>query len=209
MHKLKNIIYILLLLITGCTPNTPTLIKEENVVEPTINYLETTMEYANEEWFNRYDIYQINRLEANSSFYPFQDEKSAYLAQKSALDDIDYTISSRILSLNGDWQFLYTPLSKRLFNLKGVEANQRYENWDTSNFDTINVPSTIQTIKDENNEFKYEKPIYVNSTYPWLNYEQIQYGWDGLPTAATASNYVMHYKKTIEITTSLTTKLKV
>ena len=199
MHKLIIFLSILLFLTTGCTPNTPTLLKEEIEVEPTINYLETTMDYANEEWFNRYDIYQINRLEANASFYPFQDETSAYKAQKSALDDIDYTISSRIISLNGNWQFLYTPLNERLFPLKGIEANQRYENWDTTNFDTINVPSTIQTIKDENNEFKYEKPIYVNSTYPWLNYEQIQYGWDGLPTAATASNYVMHYKKTIDI----------
>lgn len=198
MHKLSIVIYLLIFL-SGCTPNTPNLLKDTSETEPVIAYKASTMAYANEEWFDRYDIYQINRLEPKASFYPFQDEETAYLAQKSALDDIDHSISSRIISLDGSWQFLYTPLDQRLFPLQGVDHTQRYEDWDTSNFVTIDVPSTIQTIKDEDGNFLFEEPLYVNSTYPWLNYEQIQYGWDGLPTAATASNYVMHYKKTIDI----------
>lgn len=198
MHKLSLVICLLIFL-SGCTPNTPNLLKETANTEPIIAYQPTTMAYANEEWFDRYDIYQVNRLEPKASFYPFQDEETAYLAQKSALDDINYSISSRIISLNGQWEFLYTPLAQRLFPLQGVDHSQRYEYWDTSNFVTIDVPSTIQTIKDDDGNFLFEEPLYVNSTYPWLNYEQIQYGWDGLPTAATASNYVMHYKKTIEI----------
>lgn len=197
----KILVIILALILTSCQNQGPILKNEEIIEDKEVTYLiEPTMDYYSEEWFDRYDIYQINRLETNSSFMPFDNEKQALQATKSALDDIDYHISSHIMSLNGTWQFKYTTLTDRLFDQKGVTYENRYASWNTSDFDNIEVPSTIQAIKDDDGNFKYENPYYTNSTYPWLNYEPIQYGYDGLPTAATVSNHVMHYVKEFELT---------
>lgn len=197
----KILVIILALILTSCQNQGPILKNEEIIEDKEVTYLiDPTMDYYSEEWFDRYDIYQINRLETNSSFMPFDNEKQALQATKSALDDIDYHISSHIMSLNGTWQFKYTTLTDRLFDQKGVTYENRYASWNTSDFDNIEVPSTIQTIKDDDGNFKYENPYYTNSTYPWLNYEPIQYGYDGLPTAATVSNHVMHYVKEFELT---------
>ena len=200
-NVMKKILLILIsLLLTSCQKQTPVLKNEEIAEDKSVNYIEEpTMEYSYEEWFDRYDVYQINRLETSSSFYHYDNETQALMASISAMDDIDQYSSSHIMSLNGTWKFKYTTLADRLFDLKGVSFENRYAAWDTSDFDNIEVPSTIQTIKDENGNFKYENPHYTNSTYPWLNYEPIQYGYDGLPTAATVSNHVMHYSKEFEL----------
>ena len=196
----KKLLIIISLLLTSCQKQTPILKNEEIAQDKTVNYIEEpTMEYNYEEWFDRYDVYQINRLETSSSFYHYDNETQALMASISAMDDIDQYSSSHIMSLNGTWKFKYTTLADRLFDLKGVSFKNRYAAWDTSDFDNIEVPSTIQTIKDENGNFKYENPHYTNSTYPWLNYEPIQYGYDGLPTAATVSNHVMHYSKEFKL----------
>ena len=196
----KILLIIICLLLTSCQKQTPILKNEEIAEDKTVNYIEEpTMEYSYEEWFDRYDVYQINRLETSSSFYHYDNETQALMASISAMDDIDQYSSSHIMSLNGTWKFKYTTLADRLFDLKGVSFKNRYAAWDTSDFDNIEVPSTIQTIKDENGNFKYENPHYTNSTYPWLNYEPIQYGYDGLPTAATVSNHVMHYSKEFKL----------
>ena len=196
----KILLIIISLLLTSCQKQTPVLKNEEIAEDKSVNYIEEpTMEYSYEEWFDRYDVYQINRLETSSSFYHYDNETQALMASISAMDDIDQYSSSHIMSLNGTWKFKYTTLADRLFDLKGVSFENRYAAWDTSDFDNIEVPSTIQTIKDENGNFKYENPHYTNSTYPWLNYEPIQYGYDGLPTAATVSNHVMHYTKEFEL----------
>ena len=196
----KKLLIIISLLLTSCQKQTPVLKNEEIAEDKSVNYIEEpTMEYSYEEWFDRYDVYQINRLETSSSFYHYDNETQALMASISAMDDIDQYSSSHIMSLNGTWKFKYTTLADRLFDLKGVSFENRYATWDTSDFDNIEVPSTIQTIKDENGNFKYENPHYTNSTYPWLNYEPIQYGYDGLPTAATVSNHVMHYSKEFKL----------
>ena len=196
----KILLIIISLLLTSCQKQTPVLKNEEIAEDKSVNYIEEpTMEYSYEEWFDRYDVYQINRLETSSSFYHYDNETQALMASISAMDDIDQYSSSHIMSLNGTWKFKYTTLADRLFDLKGVSFKNRYAAWDTSDFDNIEVPSTIQTIKDENGNFKYENPHYTNSTYPWLNYEPIQYGYDGLPTAATVSNHVMHYSKEFKL----------
>lgn len=194
----KYILLIITICLCGCSAK-PTISLEEQVQETHLPTMQPTMDYTSEEWFDRYDIYNINTIYPSSHFYPYDNSQQALKATRSALDEIDHLSSKYIKSLNGEWLFYYTTLQERLLEGKGITFENRHENWDTSNFDTINVPSTIQTIKDENGNFKYDKPTYTNSTYPWLNYEPIQYGWDGLPTAATASNMVAHYKKYFNI----------
>lgn len=71
------------------------------------------------------------------------------------------------------------------------------ENWDTSGWDDIKVPSSIQTIKDADGNFKYEKPIYVNQRYPWQNYENVSLGAN--VTAPTVNNSVGQYKRTFTV----------
>lgn len=80
---------------------------------------------------------------------------------------------------------------------KRCRCKNYVENWDTSGWDDIKVPSSIQTIKDADGNFKYEKPIYVNQRYPWQNYENVSLGAN--VTAPTVNNSVGQYKRTFTV----------
>jgi len=92
------------------------------------------------------NIFGINKLPARTSFWP---SPSSGEAQKS-----DYDHSAWIKSLNGKWQFHWSPdPQSRPFEFFKPEFNRK-------DWLTIDVPSTIE-------RQDYGVPLYTNSVYPF------------------------------------------
>ena len=88
----------------------------------------------------------INRLNARSTMYSFGDIESAVSGDREKSDSYQ--------SLNGDWKFKYAP--KPADAITGFEATD----FDTSDWATIDVPSTWETRG-------FGRPIYTNAKYPF------------------------------------------
>lgn len=153
--------------------------------------------FAGEEWYDQIDKVEENREPAHAYFTPYESAEKALTNEKSVLD-VDESESAYKVSLNGTWKFKFAQKpADREKTLKGADAKNYVENWDTSTWNDIKVPSSIQTIKDADGNFKYEKPIYVNQRYPWQNYETVTLGEN--VTAPTVNNSVGQYKRTFTI----------
>lgn len=152
--------------------------------------------FAGEEWYDQIDTVEVNREPAHAYFTPYETAEQALANEKSALDDKDGSIYR--MSLNGDWKFKFAQKpADREKDVKGANTASYVEDWDTSGWDTIKVPSSIQAQKNEDGTFKYEKPIYSNQRYPWQNYESVPLGENVV--APTVNNSVGHYKRTFTI----------
>lgn len=94
-------------------------------------------------WLDDPEVFRVNELPAHSDHRFYQDQQEA-----------EEQVSSFAQSLNGDWRFAYAkdPQS-RLENF--YEAD-----FDSSNFDTIQVPGLIEFAG-------YNKIHYINTLYPW------------------------------------------
>lgn len=159
-------------------------------------------QFNGEEWYDQIDTVEINRELAHATFTPYESAKKALEYEKTALDDKDETGSAYYQSLNGKWKFKYAEKpADREKQVFGEAAEEYREEWDTADWDEIDVPSNIQTQKDENGEFKYDTPIYTNQTYPWANYENVSYNTNGKnqPVAPTVKNSVGQYKRTFTL----------
>lgn len=153
--------------------------------------------FAGEEWYDQIDKVEENREPAHAYFTPYESAEKALTNEKSVLDK-DASESAYKQSLNGTWKFKFAQKpADREKQAKGADAKNYVENWDTSGWDDIKVPSSIQTIKDADGNFKYEKPIYVNQRYPWQNYENVSLGAN--VTAPTVNNSVGQYKRTFTV----------
>ena len=153
--------------------------------------------FAGEEWYDQIDKVEENREPAHAYFTPYESAEKALTNEKSVLD-VDESESAYKQSLNGTWKFKFAQKpADREKQAKGADAKNYVENWDTSGWDDIKVPSSIQTIKDADGNFKYEKPIYVNQRYPWQNYENVSLGAN--VTAPTVNNSVGQYKRTFTV----------
>lgn len=153
--------------------------------------------FAGEEWYDQIDKVEENREPAHAYFTPYESAEKALTNEKSVLD-VDESESAYKQSLNGTWKFKFAQKpAEREKQAKGADAKNYVENWDTSGWDDIKVPSSIQTIKDADGNFKYEKPIYVNQRYPWQNYENVSLGAN--VTAPTVNNSVGQYKRTFTV----------
>jgi len=123
----------------------------------------------NNEWNNKPDVFQVNRLPAHATLMPYADETSALLG--------DRTTSPYYLSLNGTWKFhLATSPSKR-------DTSFYKDTADVGSFGNIQVPGNWQTQG-------YDYPIYTNITYPWTGYEN-----PTPPQAPTIYNPVGSYRR--------------
>lgn len=203
MRKLTVCIFILLLLV-GCSNQDSQTTNSENTPKPNSETLAADASFVSEEWYDRYDIFEVNSEPAHASIWPYSSKEEGLAAEKSSLDDLDYLSSPYVQSLNGTWQFYYAKKpTERLKNIAGFDAFSYWEDWDDTQFETIEVPSNIQTQRNEDGTFKYESPIYINQIYPWINNEVIQYGWQGEPLAPTAFNSVGHYKREFELNDSM------
>ena len=153
--------------------------------------------FAGEEWYDQIATVEENREPAHAYFTPYESAEKALTNEKSVLD-VDESESAYKQSLNGTWKFKFAQKpAEREKQVKGADAKNYVENWDTSGWDDIKVPSSIQTIKDADGNFKYEKPIYVNQRYPWQNYENVSLGAN--VTAPTVNNSVGQYKRTFTV----------
>ena len=195
------------LILGGCSSKMDQFVEPQGTPRPSIEPLPTDASFAGEEWYDQMEVWQLHREPARAALTPYPSSQQALLAEASALDEIDAASSSRIQSLNGRWAFYYAAKpTDRLKNLAGYDAQWYWEDWDTADWDQIDVPSNIQTQWKEDGSFRYEPPIYINQIYPWLNYEAIQYGAQGQPVAATAVNSVGHYKREFTLDEGLQNK---
>jgi beta-galactosidase len=149
----------------------------------------TAASYAGEEWYDKIDVVQVNREPARAFFVPYQNREVA-LANEASAFTRDFSKSSYYLSLNGLWKFQI--VSKPDNRINGFEA----VNYDDTSWDSISVPSSWQTVRDERGFPKYDNPIYVNQRYPWANYESVVLS---NPHAPTVYNPVGHYRRTFEL----------
>ena len=94
------------------------------------------------------DKVEENREPAHAYFTPYESAEKALTNEKSVLD-VDASESAYKQSLNGTWKFKFAQKpADREKKAKGADAKNYVENWDTSTWDDIKVPSSIQTIKD-------------------------------------------------------------
>ena len=95
--------------------------------------------------FHAFDVYEVNKLPARSYFIPYPDRAGA---DAVSLKEKRYA-SSKVLCLNGDWDFRFYPRPSELPEVLDTDAVA---------FDTIDVPSCWQ--------FRgYDRPFYVNIRY--------------------------------------------
>ncbi len=99
---------------------------------------------ARTEWDNL-QVLEINREPAHASMMVFPEDASA---------DSGRETSTWFMSLNGDWKFSYAP------NQGEAEMDFFKENFDSSSWDTIPVPSNMELQG-------YGYPIYLNIGYPF------------------------------------------
>ncbi len=152
-------------------------------------------QFAGEEWYDQIATVEINREPAHSSFIPYESAEKALAYEKSVLDNLDASGSEYYQLLNGTWSFYFSDnVTSRLKNVYGTSASSYTENWDTTGWDTIEVPSNIQTQTNGDGSYKYDMPIYTNQSYAWSNYESVNYS-----TAPTTKNSVGQYKRTFTI----------
>jgi beta-galactosidase len=123
----------------------------------------------NNEWNNKPDVFQVNRLPAHATLMPYADETSARFG--------DRTASPYYFSLNGTWKFSWSK------NPAGRDTNFYKDIANVSSWSDINVPGNWQT-----QGFDY--PIYTNVTYPWTGYEN-----PSPPQAPTVYNPVGSYRR--------------
>lgn len=186
------------LLLTGALIVTPVLGMDGLTLEANA----ADNQFKGEEWYDQIETVEVNREAPRATFTPYESADKALQNEKSALDEADETGSKWYKTLNGEWDFKYAEKpADRLNKKRGKDAKNYKEDWNTEGWDKIQVPSNIQTQKDEKGNFKYDTPIYVNQTYPWANYESVKYhtnGWNK-PVAPTVKNSVGQYKRTFEV----------
>ncbi|MCD7802905.1 MAG: NPCBM/NEW2 domain-containing protein [Clostridiales bacterium] len=162
---------------------------------PAISASAVSSQFAGEAWYDQIETVEINREAAHSSFIPYESAEKALTNEKSVLDDLDASGSEYYQLLNGTWSFYFSSnVTERLKNVTGSSAVNYTENWDTTGWDTIEVPSNIQTQTNEDGSYKYDMPIYTNQSYAWSNYETVNY-----TTAPTTNNSVGQYKRTFTL----------
>ncbi len=149
--------------------------------------------YEGESWYDELEIVEENREYARSSFIPYHDAKVGMDNEKSTLSK-DPSKSNYYSSLNGEWDFKFVQDPAQRIS----DPDDSTIDWDSEGWDKINVPSNIQTIRNEDGSFKYEPPIYSNTRYPWQNFESVELNASNAH-APTVNNSVGHYQRKFKI----------
>lgn len=134
-----------------------------------------SVSFTGDEWDGHPEITEVNKERPRATFYPYASMEEAKEMKKEE--------SKYYKLLNGTWKF---NLSKVLDEpIQGSEAPE----FDDSAWDDIEVPSCWPVAKNEDGTFKYDKPMYTNTTYPWYyNTENIQPG-QGMKEGNTIGTY--------------------
>ncbi|MEG0764448.1 MAG: hypothetical protein RR403_00255, partial [Pseudoflavonifractor sp.] len=115
-----------------------------------------------EEWNGHPEIVQVNREKRRSTFVPYQSEQEALSFKKES--------SPYYKLLNGTWKFQWAAdpgVKPKDFQAPG---------FDDSGWDDIQVPACWPALKNEDGSFRYDRPIYTNTTYPWYYTEPLAPG---------------------------------
>ncbi|MEG2096916.1 MAG: glycoside hydrolase family 2 TIM barrel-domain containing protein, partial [Pseudoflavonifractor sp.] len=97
-----------------------------------------------------------------STFVPYQSEQEALSFKKES--------SPYYKLLNGTWKFQWAAdpgVKPKDFQAPG---------FDDSGWDDIQVPACWPALKNEDGSFRYDRPIYTNTTYPWYYTEPLAPG---------------------------------
>ncbi|WP_411029288.1 glycoside hydrolase family 2 TIM barrel-domain containing protein [Spongiimicrobium sp. 3-5] len=146
--KPKFILYLYILTFLGCQKQPLKLVPEQ------------TFHYDHK-------IFEENKLPPRATFFGFESDT---ISEKE--------LSSRYLSLNGDWKFNFVTDPKKRPN------TFQNTNFDDSEWDTIPVPANWEVLG-------YDRPIYLDERYPFTT------KW---PNAPTDYNPVGTYRKEIDLT---------
>ncbi|MPQ44605.1 glycoside hydrolase family 2 TIM barrel-domain containing protein [Clostridium tarantellae] len=134
------------------------------------------------EWNNNPEVYEQNREKAHATFVSYKNSDTALEYEKKTVAERGIRVDSDYYKLlNGQWDFNFVnkPADK--------PENFYKEDYDTSSWDKIKVPSNWQTEG-------YDKPIYTNTKYPWTGVENPE-----PPNAPTEFNPVGSYKRTFNV----------
>lgn len=132
------------------------------------------------EWKNNVAICEVNREKPRATFIPYQSEQIATTFKKE--DSRYYKL------LNGEWKFHFAK------NPDERSMDFLNPNFNSNTWDTIQVPQSWQTVKNNDGTFKYENPMYTNTSYPWTDSEALEPG-----DAPTKDNSVGTYIKTFTL----------
>ena len=152
--------------------------------------------FEGEAWYDQIEVVEENREKAHAYFIPYESAEKALANEKSVLDE-DAEASKYVMSLNGEWDFFFA--EKPADRLSDPDAETI--DWSGKLTDKVPVPSSVETLVDEDGAFKYATPIYSNQRYPWGNYETVNYDYN-MATAAkapTVKNGVSHFERTFVI----------
>ncbi|MBA1395102.1 beta-galactosidase, partial [Lactobacillus sp. XV13L] len=94
-------------------------------------------------WLDYPEVFRVGQLEAHSDHQFFQN-----------ITECQQNQSSFVQSLNGTWQFKFSP------NPQVRPSNFYQESFQADNFDTIQVPQHIELAG-------FSQIHYINTFYPW------------------------------------------
>ena len=121
-----------------------------------------TVNFTGEEWDGHPEITEVNKERARATFYPYDSLDAAKSMKKE--DSKYYKL------LNGTWKFNFAK------TLDEKPSDFQASDFDDSSWDDIQVPSNWNVVKNEDGTFKYENPMYTNTTYPWTYTEDLEPG---------------------------------
>ncbi|MGL5378453.1 glycoside hydrolase family 2 TIM barrel-domain containing protein [Clostridium sp.] len=134
------------------------------------------------EWNGNPEIFEVNREEAHATFVSYESSEAALEDAKKPIAERGVRVDSKYHKLlNGEWSFSFA-------NKPSEREKDFYKNdYDTSNWDKIQVPGNWQTQG-------YDQIIYTNNIYPWTDVETPE-----APFAPTEFNPVGSYKRSFEV----------
>lgn len=155
-------------------------------------------QFAGEFWYDQIDTVELNRELAHSHFVPYADLNTA-LSNEESVFTKNPTNSSNVMSLNGEWDFHFSVNPAARLSDPDLEElpNGKWQGLT----DRIKVPSSVEAQRNSDGTFKYAQPIYVNQSYPWGNFEAVDYSAAAGTSAKapTVKNGVSHFQRTFTL----------
>lgn len=165
-----------------------------------INVTDEAPVFTGREWYKDIAVAEVNREPSHADFIPYQDAKTAFDSEKSALDDVGEEKSAYYqLLTQKEWDFalVENPEKADAADAKGYLEETLPEDV-KGDFAKEFVPHAWQTYRNEDQTFKYfDEGIYTNSIYPWGSVRGNYIDYDD-PQAPVYYNPVGYYRTEFE-----------
>lgn len=176
--KQSMLISFCLIVFTGC--NAESTQQVDKMEKNTLTVQDMDPNESVPDWDNP-QLVGRNRLAPHATMMIYPDVEMAKQVGATATMK-DRSKSPWFRSLNGDWKFLWSPTKKE----RPLDFYKL--SYDDSGWDTISVPSNMETQG-------YGVAIYTNSRYPWvMDGERADY-----PNIPDINNHVGSYRRTFEV----------